>query len=222
MPLRISVIIFSVIVMCMPAGAGERAFSFESDVAGGPPKGFTAARTGAGRSGTWVVVQDAGDGRPNRVLAQTDADPTNARFPVLVADEIETRDADISVRFRPISGAVDQAAGLVWRYRDANNYYIVRANALEDNVVLYKVQNGRRSDLPLAGQGRTYGAKAPVPENTWSTLRVTVKGPRFTAYLNGEKLFEVEDTTFAAAGRIGVWTKADSVTQFDDLTIATD
>lgn len=222
MSLRIQLAMVAAVAMILPATAGEQTFSFETDVAGGPPKGFTAAKTGGGRPGTWVIQQDTGDGKPNRVVVQTDADPTSARFPVLVADGVELRDADITVRFRAISGTVDQAAGIVWRYRDANNYYIVRANALEDNVVLYKVQNGRRSDLPLKGQGRTYGAKALVPKNVWSTLRVTAKGALFTAYLNGQKLFEVEDTTFTGAGRIGVWTKADSVTQFDDLTILTD
>jgi hypothetical protein len=118
-----------------------------------------------------------------------------------------------------VSGRVDQAAGLVWRYQDSNNYYIVRANALEGNVVLYKVENGKRTDLPLKGSGRTYGKKADVSKDRWSQLGVTVRGNTFTVSLNGQGLYEVEDTTFAGAGRVGVWTKADSVTYFDDLTI---
>ncbi len=97
----------------------------------------------------------------------------------------------------------------------------MRANALEDNVVLYKVERGRRTDLPVKGQGRTYGKAAKVPAGQWSTLRVVATGPRFEVSLNGGKLYEVEDATFAAAGRVGVWTKADSVTHFDDLTIVT-
>jgi hypothetical protein len=123
------------------------------------------------------------------------------------------------VRFRPVSGRVDQAAGLVWRYQDADNYYIVRANALEDNVVLYKVQNGNRTDLPVKDEGRTYGKPAEVPAKEWSTLRVFAAGTRFDVYFNGRKLYEVEDSTFTRAGRVGVWTKADSVTHFDDITV---
>jgi hypothetical protein len=125
------------------------------------------------------------------------------------------------VRFKPISGRVDQAAGLVWRYENQDNYYIVRANALEHNVVLYKVENGKRTDLPLVGAGRTYGKKTEVPAAQWSTLRVTAIGRRFEVFLNGTKLYEVEDSTFTQAGKVGVWTKADSVTQFDDLTVVT-
>jgi hypothetical protein len=124
------------------------------------------------------------------------------------------------VRFKPVSGAVDQAGGLVWRYRDKDNYYIVRANALEQNVVLYKLENGKRSDLDPKGMGAgAYGRKARVPSGAWSTLRVTARGQLFEIFVNGEKLFEVEDATFPGAGQAGVWTKADSVTHFDDLEL---
>jgi hypothetical protein len=116
---------------------------------------------------------------------------------------------------------VDQAAGLVWRYQDENNYYIVRANARENNVVLYKVQDGKRTDLPVKGEGRTYGKPSKVPASQWGTLRVVAKGSLFEVYHNGSKLYEVEDTTFTQAGKVGVWTKADSVTHFDDLTVVT-
>jgi hypothetical protein len=138
-----------------------------------------------------------------------------------VLSDISAADVDLSVRFKPISGRVDQAAGLVWRYQNQDNYYIVRANALEDNVVLYKVEGGTRTDLPLKGEGRTYGKKSDVPAGQWSTLRVVANGPVFEVYLNGSKLYEVEDKTFSTPGRVGVWTKADSVTQFDDLSVVT-
>jgi hypothetical protein len=150
-----------------------------------------------------------------------DADNTRARFPVAVLSDISAADIDLSVRFRPISGRVDQAAGLVWRYRDQDNYYIVRANALEGNVVLYKVEDGKRTDLPVKGEGRTYGKKAEVPAKQWSTLRVVANGRLFEVYFNDTKLYDVEDATFTHSGKVGVWTKADSVTQFDDLTIVT-
>jgi len=87
--------------------------------------------------------------------------------------------------------------------------------------VLYKVEKGKRTDLPLKGEGRTYGKKTQVPSGQWSTLRIVAAGPRFEVYFNGNKLYEVEDQTFSQAGKVGVWTKADSVTQFDDLTAIT-
>jgi hypothetical protein len=198
--------------------AEDRKVDFSSDAVGQPPKGFLFGHTArVGAPGRWVVQADGA----NKVLAQTDADPTRARFPVAVLSDFTAGDVDLSVRFRPITGRVDQAAGLVWRYRNEENYYIVRANALEDNVVLYKVENGKRTDLPIKGEGRTYGKPADVPAGQWSTLRVVATGSRFEVYLNGTRLYEVEDTTFGQAGKVGVWTKADSVTQFDDLTVAT-
>ncbi|MBL8172491.1 MAG: DUF1080 domain-containing protein [Acidobacteria bacterium] len=195
--------------------------NFNKDKAGAPPSDFTTALTGQGKAGVWTVIKDDASPAQGNVLAQTDADATSYRFPVCVYDKLTAKDADISVKFKPISGQKDQAAGLVWRYRDKDNYYIVRANANENNVVLYKIQNGKREDLPLKGEGRTYGKKAPVPKNQWSDLRVTAKGNLFTVYLNGEKLYEVEDATFTEAGKVGLWTKADSVTYFDDLEVKT-
>lgn len=198
--------------------AQTRKADFTQDRLDHPPKGFEFGHTaGVGKPGTWVVQADGA----NRVLAQTDTDSTRARFPVAVLSDVTATDVDLSVRFKPISGRVDQAAGLVWRYQNQDNYYIVRANALEDNVVLYKVEGGRRMDLPLKGEGRTYGKKTEVPANEWSNLRVVANGPVFEVYFNGSKLYEVEDATFSSPGKVGVWTKADSVTQFDDLTVVT-
>lgn len=195
-----------------------RKVDFTADAVGQAPKGFLFGHTAkTGAPGTWVIQQDGA----NNVLAQTNADSTRSRFPVAVLGDVSVADVDLSVRFKPVSGRVDQAAGLVWRYRDEDNYYIVRANALEDNVVLYKVEKGRRTDLPVKGEGRTYGKKAEVPAGQWSTLRVVANGPRFEVHFNGTRLYEVEDTTFAQPGTVGVWTKADSVTQFDDLTVVT-
>jgi len=131
------------------------------------------------------------------------------------------KDGMLTVKFKAIAGIVDQAAGLVWRYRDPGNYYIVRANALEDNVVLYKVQNGERAALaPKGTASNTYGVKHKVPKQTWSTLSVSFHGTLFAVSVNGEKLFEVEDLTFTEAGKTGLWTKADSVTSFDDFQVS--
>ena len=210
------------LVVMLAAGGDVPAqtFAFDDQKAGEPPKGMTCSLTGNGRPGAWSVVADkAAPSAPN-VLAQTDQDSTSYRFPVCVLDGHTAVDVDLSVRFKPVSGAGDQAAGLVWRYSDKDNYYIVRANALENNVVLYKVEKGKRTDLDPKGSGAfAYGKKVKVPTATWSTLRVVAKGNLFETYLNGEKLFDVEDKTFSASGKVGVWTKADSVTQFDDLRV---
>lgn len=203
------------------AAAETRVFMFDADKEGQEAAGFKCARTGNGREGVWKIVVDTTAGSRRNVLAQVDADPAQYRFPVCVRGDVNAANVDVSVKFYPVSGEVDQAAGIVWRYKDASNYYIVRANALEDNVVLYKVQNGKRSDLPLVGKGKTYGAKAPVPKTQWSTLRVAAAGNTFTVYLNDAKLFAVEDATFPEPGAVGVWTKADSVTWFADLSVTT-
>ena len=204
-------------VTVMVQGA-TRKVDFSDGAVGQPPKGFEFGHTAkVGAPGKWIV-QSEGE---NKYLAQVDPDNTRSRFPLAVVTDVTAADVDVSVRFKPVSGRVDQAAGLVWRFQNEDNYYIVRANALENNVVLYKVQNGKRVDLPLKGEGRTYGKKAQVTSGQWSTLRIVATGPRFEVYANGSKLYEVEDRTFTHAGKVGVWTKADSVTQFDDLTVVT-
>lgn len=211
------------------AASGEEAASvgrvqvvvdFESMVVGEAPSGFTCARTGRGAPGNWAIQDDATAPVGTRVLAQTSTDATSYRFPLCIYEGFSSADVDLSVAFKPVSGQVDQAAGLVWRYRDPDNYYVVRANALEDNVVLYKMENGKRSDLKLVGSWFfAYGRDAEVPAGRWSTLRVVAKGKRFSVWLGDEHLFDLEDETFSAAGKVGLWTKADSVTLFDNLRV---
>jgi len=203
------------------AFAQTTTINFDKDKVGEVPKGFTTALTGRGKPGAWVVMKDDTAPSKDAVLAQTDADSTGYRFPVCVYDGLTAKDADISVKTKAISGKGDQGGGIVWRYKDKDNYYIVRANALENNVVLYRVLNGKREDLPLKGEGKTYGKKVKVPSGQWNTLRVTAAGNLFTVYFNGAKLYEVEDETFKDAGKIGLWTKADSVIHFDDLQVTT-
>ena len=194
-------------------------YNFDNDALGKLPAKFHAALTGKGGAGVWEVKADSSAPSQPNVLAQTSTDKTSYRFPLAIADEGSFLNLDLSVRFKPISGQVDQAAGLTWRLKDANNYYIVRANALENNLVLYKVENGKRTDLPLKGEGRTYGKKTSIPSGQWSELRVVAVGNLFEVFVNGHKLYEVEDNTFTEAGKIGLWTKADSVTYFDDLRV---
>jgi hypothetical protein len=200
--------------------AGPQRIGFDEATAGAAPPGFTTAVTGPGAEGEWIVEENPGAPSGTRILVQRSHELTSARFPLCIYDAFVSSDAAIEVAFQTLSGSVDQAAGIVWRYKDARNYYVVRANALEGNVVLYKVENGKRSDLDPIGSGPlTYGSKAPVARNQWQRLRVDVRGARFAVFLNGEALFEVHDSTFPGPGRVGLWTKADSVTAFDDLKI---
>lgn len=203
----------------LPAESARLRFGFDDDPVGALPRGFVPAHTGRGTPGRWAVVVAPEASAPGRVVAQLDPDRTGYRFPLLVLEAPIARDLELSVSGRPVSGVVDQAFGLVWRYQNADNYYVVRANALEGNVVLYKVERGERSDLPLVGQGRTYGADVDVPKASWSRLRVRALGNRFTVFLGDRELFVVEDDTFSASGKVGLWTKADSVTWFDDLEL---
>jgi len=199
--------------------AKVKTWNFDKEKVQELPSGWLSEHTGQGSKGDWKVIADPSAPSQPNVLAQLSNDATNYRFPLAIADKDIYRDVTVSVRFKTISGTRDQGAGLAWRFRDANNYYIVRANALENNVVLYKVQDGKRISLaPKGTPEKTYGAKTKVPGNTWQKLGVQVKGHLFTVFFNDQKLFDVEDTTFTEAGKIGLWTKADSVIYFDDLT----
>lgn len=159
------------------------------------------------------------EGDAGKVLAQLEAGNPNKHFNMAVFDGIEVRNLVLAVRFKAISGRHDQGGGFVWRFRDARNHYIVRANPLENNVVLYQMQDGVRTDLPLAGKGRTYGVKVKELGRDWHTLKLVVVEDEFTVFLDGEELFRVRDSTFTGAGRFGLWTKADAVTWFDDLSV---
>ena len=136
-----------------------------------------------------------------------------------VYDGFKTKNVELSVKMKGVNGKNDQGGGFVWRFIDADNYYVVRANPLENNVVLYKVVNGDRTDLPILGKGRTYGVDVPSLGNNWNTLKLIVVDDLFTVYLNGKELFKVKDNTFTKAGRIGLWTKSDAVTYFDNFQV---
>jgi hypothetical protein len=129
------------------------------------------------------------------------------------------QDGFVEVRFRPMQGREDEAGGVVWRWQDAKNYYIARANALENNVVAYKMVNGKRTDLKPVGAGaRAYGVQATVTPRAWHTLRVDFKGPDFIVRFDRDvATFTVRDETLKPAGRVGVWSKADSVTEFEEF-----
>ena len=220
----IPIIVLTVLCILLAFAGASRAaqtvLDFDAAEVGKLPADFSTALTGGGGPVTWVVKEEPSAPSGGKVLVQTSADATSSRFPLCVYNNFTAKDVMVSVRFKPVSGKVDQAAGIVWRYQDKDNYYIVRANALENNVVLYKVENGKRTDLkPLDAGLFAYGKKAKVPSGQWSELRVAAKGNHFEVSVNGESLFAVEDNTFTEAGKVGLWTKADSVTSFDNLTI---
>jgi hypothetical protein len=187
--------------------------NFDDAKTGAPPPGWTATQTGSGTAKWSVEKDDSAPSKPN-VLKQSG----QATFPVCIKDDTSLKDGFVEVKFKPVSGKEDQAGGVIWRARDANNYYIFRANANEGNVVLYKTVNGKRSPLDIVGRKGGYGVKETVASGQWHTLRVEFAGNRFKAYYDGKHLFDVEDATFTEAGKVGVWTKADSVTLFDDFT----
>jgi hypothetical protein len=192
---------------------------FDRSPEGSLPPGWVAAMTHEGAPPKWQIVHDDSAPHPPRVLAQVSRDPTAGRFPLAIWEGATLRDGEVSVAFKAVDGEIDRAAGIVWRYQDPGNYYIVRANALENNVVLYKVERGvRLSIAPKGLPSRAYGVKHEVPSVRWHTLRVVFKDNLFTVSLNGSFLFDVEDQTFKEAGKVGLWTKADSVTYFADFT----
>ena len=191
---------------------------FDRSSEGTLPSGWTVAMTHAGGAPKWEIVRDDSAPHPPLVLAQVSRDPTAGRFPLVIWDRASLRNGEVSVAFKPVDGSIDRAAGIIWRYRDPNNYYIVRANALENNVVFYKVENGTRLSIAPKGlPSRAHGVKHEIPSGRWSTLRVVFKDNLFTVFLNGERLFDAEDQTLTEAGKVGLWTKADSLTYFVDF-----
>jgi hypothetical protein len=177
---------------------------------GAAPPGFTFARTGGGAAGEWRVVADPG-AAAQKAIAQTSKDTTDYRFPLAVYEPISAKNVDVVVRFKSVAGTVDQAAGIALRLTTPDDYYVVRANALEDNVRFYRVVNGRRQELK--------GSNTKVAGNQWHTLGLRAEGERFTVSFDGKALYTAEDKTLANAGKVALWTKADSVTHFDTITI---
>ena len=175
-------------------------WSFDQDPAGSVPSGMSVF------AGRWAVRAEAGTPSAPNALCQT----ATAEFPALQLSSELHRDMAVSARFKPISGREDQAGGVLLRVRDAKNYYIVRANALEGNVVIFKYVDGRRSEIKSGA--------ATVPSGTWQLLRAEAIGTRIRGYLGGTLVVEGEDSTFSEGGA-GLWTKSDSVTCFDDVVL---
>jgi hypothetical protein len=186
--------------------ASPETWTFEKDDLDRPPAAFAFTTTREGPGGRWLVKRV---GEKN-VLAQVDTSRVKDRFAMAIVKGSSYRDVSLSVRAFPVGGEMDQAAGLVWRYQDADNYYLARSNVLEKNVRLYRVVNGNR--IKFAGR-----EEIRLQTNEWHALGIEHRGSRIAVYLRGEKIFEATDKTFPDSGRIGVWIKSDSVTYFADL-----
>jgi hypothetical protein len=177
---------------------------------GSPPTGFSFARTGEGPDGEWTIVADP-TAPSGRAIEQTSNDRTSYRFPLAIHESLSAANLDVEIRFKAVAGKIDQAGGIALRIEDAGNYYLARANALEDNVRFYRVVNGKREQLD--------GVDLKVTPNEWHSLGVRADGERFAISYDGKMLFSLTDNTFKEAGGVGLWTKADSVTRFDRISI---
>jgi hypothetical protein len=177
---------------------------------GAAPPGFSFALTEGGPIAAWKVVADP-TAAAQKAIAQTSQDRTDYRFPLAVYQPITAKDVDVTVHFKPVEGKVDQAGGIAVRLAGPDNYYVVRANALEDNVRFYRVVGGRRQQIQ--------GANLKVATNQWHMLGLRAEGDRFTVSFDGKPLFTAQDGTFVNPGKVALWTKADSVTHFDTIAI---
>ena len=182
--------------------------TFDKAQPGSPPSDWTCGVTGRGAP-KWLIEADASAPSKPNVLKQSGS----GAFPWCVKKDVAIADGFVEVKFKPLEGREDQAGGLVWRWKDGDNYYVARANALENNVSLYYTEAGQRVTLKYVD--------APVPRNQWHTLRVEFAGKKITVLLNGKRYIEVEDGHIAGPGAVGVWTKADSITAFDDFSFGT-
>ena len=191
--------------------APPKPIDFESDKAGAPPAGWTFGRTGKGEPGSWVVEDAKPFGASGQLLVQRSADGTGYRFPVAFAPHVPFTDGSITVRCKPVSGTVDQACGVVLRAKDENDYVVARANALEDNVRLYNVTKGSRKQFA--------GWSGKVSSGEWHTLSLSAKGEEYVVTYDGKEVIRATNREQAGPGRAGLWTKADSVTAFDDVVI---
>jgi len=193
------------------ATTGVVRFHFDDLQSGNLPDGWETAMTGKGKPGNWQIVLDENESGPTKVLAQTSMENFGYHFDIAVAKATEFKDLTLSLEFKAVKGKEDQGGGPVWRYQDADNYYIARANPLENNFRVYKVVNGNRRQL------KSYSL--PVISGQWHTIRIEHLGTHIKCYYDGQLYLEVDDDTFLQPGKVGVWTKADSYCYFDDLVV---
>jgi len=192
--------------------AAAESFDFEKATVDKLPEGWTAAKTGTGPGSVWKVLEDASSPKGPKVLAQTSSEGPKPLFNLCVADATSYADVDLSVSLKAVKGKIDQGGGPVWRYKDADNYYVARVNPKEANFRLYKVVGGKRTQLA--------SADVEPLQRKWQTIRIVQQGDHIRCYLDGQLEIDAKDATFRDAGKIGLWTKADAVTSFDSLSIA--
>jgi len=205
--------------LCLASPVLAEEWTFEDAEPGKLPAGWTAAKTGSGPGSVWCVEQEASAPAGARVLVQTSSEGPKPLFNLCVADKSSLVDLDLSVALKAVRGKIDQGGGPVWRYRDENHYYIARVNPLEWNFRLYKVVAGKRTQLATADVEPPDGVDEDAWAKAWHTIRVVHKGDKIACYLDGKLLLEAADGTFAGVGKVGLWTKADAVTAFDQLTV---
>jgi 3-keto-disaccharide hydrolase len=188
-----------------------KSFRFDKASLDKLPAGWKGEQTGKGSSVWKVVADDTAPSKTGFVLAQTTAD-RDALFNLCVAEDTSYQDVEITVAFKAVKGEKDQGGGIVWRYQDADNYYIARMNPLEDNFRVYKVVAGKRTELATKDD-------VGLDSGKWYTLSITHRGDSITCSLEGKKHLEAKDDTFTKAGKVGLWTKADAQTYFADLRV---
>lgn len=196
-----SLLIF--LLLSVPAFA--ETINFETEKTGRVPSNWMGGLTGSGRA-KWSVEKDLNAPSKPNVLKQSG----EGTFPWCVKKDTSITDGYVEVKFKPISGKEDQAGGVVWRWKDGDNYYVARANALEDNVTIYHTIDGKRKAFK--------SIDVKVKSNEWHRLRVDFRSSHFIVTFDGKRVIEAEDDRIQGAGAVGVWTKADSVTEFDDFT----
>lgn len=203
------------LVVAIPVYAQQKVWDFEDEKMISIPVGWKVGATQLrGKIAGWNVVVDFKDGKKTKVLGMTAVnDDFNGTFNLCWADSIQFKDGEISVDFKAIGGVVDQGGGPIWRVVDENNYYIARANPLENNFRLYYVKNGIRTTLD--------SVKVSILSDEWHHIKIVHRGSKIEGYLNGQKLLKAEDNTFSEVGGVGLWTKADAVTYFDNVSVVT-
>ena len=202
--LVVLVVITSALISCK--AQDKKVFSFENFKLD-KSSVWTSHITGNGAPCKWEIINDA----ENNVLAQVSNETDDYRFNIIVNDSLQYKNLEIYLRFKGVEGNGDQGGGPVWRYQDENNYYVARANPLENNFRVYKVTNGRRIELK--------SAHININSNQWYTIKITMDEDMIKCYFNNKLELELTDNTFKNSGKIGLWTKSDAVTYFDDFEI---
>jgi hypothetical protein len=188
-----------------------RVINFDTGPLGKTPPEWTSVSS-RGRASQWEIRRDGSAPTQPYVFAQLSTDSGADRLPIAILKTMSLRDGEVSVRIKPVSGHDVKGGGIVWRYRDENNYYLARASSIEKTVAVYKVQNGQR--IPLIAM-----ARHEIPANDWSILKVALRGTRFQIYLDHRRILQGWDNTYTGFGQVGLCTVGDSVAYFDDFRV---